>query len=90
MFTNRGLERILRKEAKVRINPSSERFSAARDSFMKHEAMSNRTPIASNAVKMPRQPTLSVIIPPATGATTGAIPLIAPIIAIIFASFSPQ
>ena len=44
----------------------------------------------SRMMNMPCQPMMSVKNPPATGAATGAIPLMAPIIAIAFASSRPE
>lgn len=50
----------------------------------------NNMPSINKVQKIPCQPKLSAILPPAIGAATGAIPFMAPIMANIFASSLPE
>ena len=65
------------------------RLSTGMDSLYNLQANNNTIPIANNTANMPFQPMVSVIAPPMTGANTGAIPFIDPVIAIIFVNSCP-
>lgn len=72
------------------LQPSSERRAAGSVSRYATSAASRMKPMHSRMMNMPCQPMMSVKNPPATGAATGAIPLMAPIIAIAFARLAPR
>ena len=65
------------------------RLSTDKDSLKCKLENSNKTPRINSTIKIPFQPIESVRNPPNTGDATGAIPLIAPIIAIALASSLP-
>lgn len=66
------------------------RIDRDNDSWKNRFIISNSNPMARRTINIPCQPANDATTPPMTGATTGATPFTAPIMAIILANCRPR
>lgn len=84
------MRRAFPKLRKMSLHATALRRSAGSDSRRRRLPASSRQPSASRMQKMPCQPITSAKVPPTIGATTGAMPFMAPIRASIRARSRPE